>query len=64
MKTVFTYAHVKWFLWPIRACVLFELFYNNPLNSIVNMYWVGLVNYMRFKPNWSFTHAVGFMYSL
>ena len=41
-----------------------ELFYNNPLNSIVNMYWVGLVNYMRSKPNWSFTHAVGFMYSL
>ena len=27
MKTVFTYAHVKWFLWPIRARVLFELFY-------------------------------------
>ena len=51
-------------LWPIRARVLFELFYNNPLNSIVNMYWVGLVNYMRSKPNWSFTHAVGFMYSL
>ena len=43
MKTVFTYAHVKWFLWPIRARILFELFYNNPLNSIVNMYWVGLV---------------------
>ena len=27
MKTVFTYAYVKWFLWPIRARVLFQLFY-------------------------------------
>ena len=27
-KTMFTYAHVKWFLWPIRAHILFELFYN------------------------------------
>ena len=28
-KTVFTYAHVKiMVLWPIRVCVLFELFYN------------------------------------
>ena len=27
-KTVFTYAHVNMVLWPIRARVLFELFYN------------------------------------
>ena len=24
---MFKYPHVKWFLWPIRARVLFELFY-------------------------------------
>ena len=28
-KIGFAYAHVKWFLWPIRARVLFELFYNS-----------------------------------
>ena len=26
-KTVFTYSHGKMVLWPIRACILFELFY-------------------------------------
>ena len=36
----------------------------NPLNSIVNMYQVGLVNYTSSNPNWSFTQAVGLMYSL
>ena len=38
-KTVFTYTHVKW---PIRACVLFELFYK--LEYLYNLHYIKWYN--------------------
>ena len=39
-KTVFTYSHVKWSnsqwsIWPIRARVLFELFYKQKCHTYI-----------------------------